>query len=153
MSGNIIDMVNQSTTHEIVNHLALADASFVPTLSSRVDMQVYAQKLQDCAVRFEAWMGEELVGLVACYCNQPGNARAFVSSVSVLLQFQGLGIAERLIRHCIKHARGLGFAQIELEVDQRSLPAIGLYQKLGFNTLYIDGQTLTMSKTLERSEP
>ena len=149
MISKILDKVNQSTTHEIVTHLASADASFVPTLSSRVDIQVYAQKLQDCAVRFEAWLDEELVGLVACYCNQPDQGRAFVSSVSVLLQYQGLGIAERLIRHCIKHARGLGFLQMELEVDQRSLPAIALYQKLGFKTLCMDGSTLTMSKTFE----
>ena len=150
MTNNIIDRVNQSRIAEIAAHLARADASFVPTLSSRVDILVYAHKLQDRAVRFEAWLGDELVGLVASYCNQLDQDRAFVTSVSVLLEYQRQGIAERLLRQCIKHARDLGFLQMELEVDRQSLLAIALYQRLGFNTLRTDGSTLIMGKAFER---
>lgn len=150
MSNKIADSVNQSSATEIVAHLLRADASFEPSLSSRVDIHAYAQKLLDRAVRFEAWLGEELVGLVASYCNQPDKGKAFVTSVSVLPECQGQGIADRLMRQCIEHVRGLGFRQMGLEVNQHSLPAVALYQKLGFNTLRRDGSTLIMSMTLER---
>jgi hypothetical protein len=39
---------------------------------------------------------------------------------------------------------------MELEVDRRSLAAVALYQKLGFNTLCSSGSTLTMGMTLGR---
>lgn len=150
MSNKIAVSVNQASVAEIIAHLLRADTSFEPSLSSRVDIHAYAQKLQDRAVRFEAWLGEELVGLVASYCNQSDKAKAFVTSVSILRQYQGQGIADRLMRQCIEHVRGIEFRQLELEVDQRSLTAVGLYQKLGFNTLRRDGTTLTMVMTLKR---
>lgn len=150
MSHEIADSVNQSSAAEIIAHLLCAHASFEPSLRSRVDIHAYAQKLQDRAVRFEARLDEELVGLVASYCNQPDKDKAFVTSVSVLPQWQGQGIAGRLMLQCIEHVRGLGFRQMELDVDQRNLPAVALYQKLGFNTLLRNGTTLTMGMTLER---
>jgi ribosomal protein S18 acetylase RimI-like enzyme len=150
MINKIAHWVNQSSAVEIAAHLVRVDASFEPSLSSRVDIQAYADKLQDLAVRFEAWLGEDLVGLVASYCNQSDQGKAFVTSVSVLPICQGQGIADRLMRQCIEHVRGLGFRQMELEVDQRSLPAVALYQKLGFNTIRRDGSTLIMIMTLER---
>jgi len=149
MSNNIAHRINQSIAAEIAAHLLRADDSFEPSLSSRVDIQAYAQKLQHRAVRFEAWLGEELVGLVASYCNRTDEGKAFVSSVSVLPQCQGQGIAVRLMQQCIEHVRGLGFREMELEVGQRSQPAILLYQKLGFNILRRSGSTLTMGMTLE----
>lgn len=149
MSNKIAYRVNRSSASEITAHLIGADAGFEPTLSSRVDIPAYAQKLHDSAVRFEAWLGEELVGLVASYCNQPDGGKAFVTSVSVWPESQGQGIAGRLMQQCIEHVRILGFGQMELEVDQRSLPAVALYQKLGFNTLCSSGSTLTMGMTLE----
>lgn len=144
MSNKVVYSVNRSSASEITAHLLRADAGFEPTLSSRVDIPAYAQKLHDRAARFEAWLGEELIGLVASYCNQPDGGKAFVTSVSVWPEYQGQGIAGRLMRQCIEHVRGLGFGQMELEVDQRSLPAVALYQKLGFNTLRSSGSTLTM---------
>ena len=150
MSNKVTYSVNRSSASEITAHLLRADAGFEPTLSSRVDIPAYAQKLHDRAVRFEAWMGEILVGLVASYCNQPDGGKAFVTSVSVWSEFQGHGIGDRLMRQCIEHVRCLDVGQIELEVDERSLPAIALYQKLGFNMLRETGSTLTMIMILKR---
>ena len=148
MSNKVAYSVNRSNASEIAAHLLRVDAGFQPTLSSRVDIPAYAQKLHDRAVRFEAWMGEVLVGLVASYCNQPDGGKAFVTSVSVWPESQGQGIAVQLMRQCIEHVRSLGFSQMELEVDQRSLPAVALYQKLGFNKLCSSDSTLTMEMTL-----
>lgn len=150
MSNKFAYTVNHSSVAEIADHLLRADAAFEPALSSRVEIRAYAQKLQDVAVRFEAWLGEELVGLVASYCNQLNGGKAFVTSVSVWPEYQGQGIAGKLMRQCIEHVQGLGFRQMLLEVDQRSLPAVALYQKLGFNTLRSSGTTLTMVITIGR---
>jgi ribosomal protein S18 acetylase RimI-like enzyme len=148
MSRIITYSVNRSSAAEIVAHLLVADAAFEPALSSRVNIWDYSQKLHDRAVRFEAWLGKQLVGLVASYCNQPDGGKAFVTSVSVWPETRGQGVAGQLMRQCIEHVRGLGLGQIELEVVQCSLPAVALYQKLGFNTISSNGATLTMSMTL-----
>lgn len=148
MNEKIQFAVNHSSVANIVAHFFSADAAFVPALSSRIEVNAYAQKLHDRAVRFEAWLGEELVGMVANYCNQPNGGKSFITSVSVLPEFQGLGIATSLMRQCMDHARGLGFWQIELQVDQRSLPAVALYQKLGFKILARSGSTFTMGTIL-----
>lgn len=150
MSDKIAYRVNRSSAAQIATHLLSADATFEPVLSSRVDIWAYSQKLYDRAVRFEAWRGDELVGLVASYCNQSDGGKGFVTSVSVWPESQGQGIAGRLMFQCIEHLRNLGFGQMELEVDQRSLPAVALYQKLGFSTLSSSGSTLTMGMTLRR---
>jgi ribosomal protein S18 acetylase RimI-like enzyme len=150
MNEKIALIVNRSSAADIAAHLLRADTAFEPVLSSRVDIRAYAQKLHDRAVRFEAWLGEELVGLVASYCNQPDGGKAFVTRVSVWPEWQGQGIAGRLMWQSIEHVRGLGFGQMELEVDKRSLPAIALYIKLGFNTLRSSDTTLTMGITLGR---
>ena len=140
--------VNRSSATEIAAHLLGADAAFEPALSSRVNIRSYSQKLNDKAVRFEAWLGEQLVGLVASYCNEVDEGKAFVTSVSVTPEFQGQGIAFQLITQCIAYVRGLGFRQMELEVDYRSVAAVALYQKLGFNTLSSIGPKLIMSMNL-----
>jgi ribosomal-protein-alanine N-acetyltransferase len=150
MSDKIAYSVNRSSATEIAFHLLRADVAFEPALSSRVDIRAYAQKMHDRTVRLEAWQGKELIGLVASYCNQQDGGKAFLTSVSVWPEWQGQGIARRLMRQCIEHVIALGFAQMELEVDLRSLPAVALYQKLGFNTIRSSGSTLTMGMTLGR---
>lgn len=149
MSEKISFTVNRSNAADIAAHLFHADPTFVPTLSSRVDIHTYAQKLNDQAFRFEAWLGQQLIGLVAIYCNQVDCGKAFVTNVSVWPECQGQGIARSLMRQCIDHVRSHGFGQMELEVAQHSLAAVLLYKKLGFNTLCSSGSKLTMRATLK----
>lgn len=151
MSALIVYNVSLATASEILAHLLHASEDSEPSLSCRVDVLAYANKLHDRAVRFEAWLGDDLVGLVASYCNHPERTIAFVSNVSVWSGFRGNGIATRLMRQCIEYAQTLGFANIELEVDQSNAPALALYQKLGFNTLRSNGSSLTMGLTLTRT--
>jgi len=47
--------------------------------------------------------------------------------------YRGLGIGERLINRCIQAAREIGLERIELEVFASNLPAIKLYEKIGFS--------------------
>ena len=151
MSNSISYCRDRANLAEISNHLLRADTAFEPALSGRVNIQLYAQKLHDKAVRFEAWVNQELVGMVATYCNMPDGGKAFISSVSVLPDWQGQGVASRLMQQCIEHIQREGiYYQVELEVDQRSQAALALYRKLGFNSRQISGTTFSMEMKLER---
>jgi ribosomal protein S18 acetylase RimI-like enzyme len=132
LSETIEFSVNRATQTELIAHLTLCDAAFVPPLSERVNIRVYAQKMVSNAIRFEAWQGGEIVGLVMAYCNDLEKCAAFVTSVSVLQQWKRRSIARNLMANCVHHIRQQGFKCIELEVAQHNRPAINLYERCGF---------------------
>jgi len=95
---------NKASVVEIAEHLSCCDADFVPPLSSRVEINSYAKKIVSKATRFEAWSEGTMVGLAAMYCNDLENRIAYITSVSVLKEWMGKGIAARLMNLCIKYA-------------------------------------------------
>jgi len=136
--------VNQATRRELAEHLRACDADFVPPLSGRVDMEEYSGRIATCAIRFEAWSGGQLVGLVAAYCNDPAGIAAYVTSVSVLRNFTGHGIGAQLLKRCVAHARLQKMRKIGLEVFRGNTVAIRLYEKCGFEFARAESSSLTM---------
>ena len=132
MSAAVEYLSNKASGAEIAQHLLRCDADFMPPLSSRVEITDYAQKIASKATRFEAWSDGTLIGLVAVYCNDQEKRIAYITSVSMLREWTGKGIAARLISRCIEHARASGMRQIDLEVESNNAPAIKLYEKNGF---------------------
>lgn len=133
MSAPAIDLHrNHAGAAEVAAHLRACDASFVPPLSERIDIDTYSAKIVDQAERFEAWTDGRLAGLVAAYCNDPARRACFVTSVSVVPDCQGRGIASRLLGACVAHARRAGFKHVELEVNHHNTAAADLYRKQGF---------------------
>lgn len=145
MTGAAVEILrNRADATQVADHLRACDAAFVPPLGKRVDLDLYAQKIVQCAERFEAWSGEQLAGLVAAYCNDAGRRTAFVTSVSVLPPRHGEGIALRLLQACIAFVREAGFERIELEVDLQNSAATLLYGKLGFKATHSGDRSQTM---------
>lgn len=132
MTAAVEYLSNKASQVEIAEHLCRCDEDFVPPLSGRVEIHGYAQKIASTATRFETWSGGTLVGLVAAYCNDRETRIAYITSVSVLKAFTGKGIAARLVKQCIEHAKASGMRQISLEVAIDNAPAIRLYEKCGF---------------------
>lgn len=124
--------VDSALQAQLVAHLQCCDDNFQPALSSRVDLSDYACKLLTAARRFEAWKGNQLIGLVAAYCNDLSKRTAFVTSVSVLPDYQGQGIAAQLLDNCLTQVRLRGFREVKLEVNRHNQKAISLYRNYGF---------------------
>lgn len=137
--------VNKTSAEQIAEHLSSCDADFIPTLSSRVVISDYAEKLVIKSMRFEAWAGGFLVGLVAAYCNDREKHIAYITSVSVRKAWMGKSIAANLLKQCIQHAKGIGMQQIILEVASDNMPAISLYQKNGFVVDRVEAPFVCMS--------
>lgn len=131
---------NLASATQTAAHLRACDESFVPPLGTRVNIDDYACKLVTHAQRFEAWGEDELVGLIAVYCNAPDRKRAFITSVSVLPGWHGRGIASRLLAQCLEHLGRLGFARVELEADDRSDAARRLYARHAFSRVDANGR-------------
>ena len=130
----VIYRTQTATAKNISAHLKCCDSTFIPTLSSRLDIKEYAKKIFENAQTFEAWANDELIGLVATYCNSPDRVTAFITSVSVMPEWHGKGIATQLLADCILSMQSLGFARIELEVGADNMAAFALYSKQGFTT-------------------
>lgn len=152
MTAAVEYLSNKATEAEIADHLSRCDADFVPPLSSRVEINDYAQKITSKATRFEAWSGGMLVGLVANYCNDQESRIAYITSVSVLREWMCKGIAANLIKQCIKHAEMSGMRQINLDVASDNAPAIKLYEKIGFVVCKVKAPFASMSLYLKSGE-
>jgi ribosomal protein S18 acetylase RimI-like enzyme len=142
-------VVNRASAEELADHFVRCDTRFIPRLSARVDIPDYAQKIATKAMRFEAWSGTALVGMVAAYCNDRDTLCAYITSVSVLEEWAGQGIALRLLNQCIAHARTIGLRQIGLQVGTDNVRARGLYARAGFMTGNTHEQLIEMTLSLE----
>jgi len=144
-----IDLRTDSAALDDVGDLLRAcDASFVPPLSSRVDVDAYARKIAAHARLFEAWTGEHLAGLLALYCNDTTTRTAFITSVSVAPGYGRRGIAGALLRQAIAAARAAGMASIALETGAANTAALALYRKHGFATIDTSGEILRLHLNL-----
>ena len=141
---------NEGTEAQIVEHLRMCDADFVPALSERVPLDEYARKIVAQAVRFEAWADGRLIGLVAAYLNDSKRETAYITNVSVVPEWMGSGSASALLSDCIAYARERGFRRIALEVDRRNARALALYAKFGFVAGETGGESVPMELTIER---
>lgn len=135
----------------IAAHLHKCDSAFAPPLSSRVAIDDYARKIVSRAVRFEAWAGEDLIGLVAAYCDMPSRSAAFLTNVSVRPEWHGRGVASQLIETSRNHVRALGFSRIDLELAVTNQAAMSLYQRCGFISQNPAGPIVRMTLYLERT--
>lgn len=143
---------NQASENEVAEHLLRCDGVFVPPLSGRVEIVDYARKIVSKAMRLEAWEDMKLVGLVAVYCNDHDKRIAYLTSVSVLKEWMGKGIATCLVKQCIEYATVSGMRQISLEVASSNLPAIWLYEKNGFVMGEAHAGFVTMNLYLKSGE-
>lgn len=121
----------KASEKQILEHLLACDSSFTPALSSRVNIYAYAKKLKKFSLCVEAWSRNILVGLLCVYCNNHSTG-AYISNVSVLPDFQGMKIADRLLLAGIDEIYRKKFHCITLELSNKNLKALNLYQKFGF---------------------
>lgn len=122
---------NESALEEVRAHLMRCDSHFLPALSERVDIPAYAAKIRANALTIEAWDGSELIGLAAAYIDTI-NASCFLTSISVLPDLGGRGIATALLEALVSQLRCLNVESVTLEVSKRSATALALYRKLRF---------------------
>ena len=107
-----------ATEDEICSHLVSCNEDFITPLDQRVNIKEYASKLSRAAVTFEAWSGHILVGLVAAYFNDLKSRSGYITTVSIVNKFKGMGISSELLRACVSYAGAHNFREIRLEVHK-----------------------------------
>lgn len=124
-------------------YLAFLDAPPQDILLSFVEQQLEQEMPHFLAINKE----EQVVG----WCDispldRPVFSHVGTLGMGVVPEFRGQGIGERLIVAALEKAKDRGLTRIELTVRESNLPAIKLYQKVGFeiegvhkNAVFIDG--------------
>ncbi len=109
----VIYKIETATSEEIRAHLLKCNDDFFPRLSERVNIDEYAKKISEKSVTFEAWSGYFLVGLIAAYFNDDEHKVGFISNVSLVKDYVGIGIASELMKQCIHYAKRHNFEEIK----------------------------------------
>ena len=89
----------------------------------------------DCRVlEEETERGTNIVSYVICRYTE---SKCHVLNLCVAVDLQGKGYGRQLLQHVIDHPALLNTQSIILEVRRSNLPAIKLYQKMGFEQIDI----------------
>jgi len=142
-------MNKQTLTFKALNELIVkADSLFEPSLSSRVNLSQYANKLYKNAEIIYKEENNKIKGLNAFYCNDAIGKVAFISIIFVFPDFKGMGIGSEMLRESMKIAKKFGMKQIQLEVDNHN-SAINFYLKVGFVVSAKKVDSLRLTKKLD----
>jgi GNAT superfamily N-acetyltransferase len=136
--------VGKASQKEIFKFLLDCDSLFIPSLSSRVNIEEYSAKIFEKAKNFEAWSAEKLIGLTSAYYNDLASLSGFISNACLLREFQGRGVGTQLLNQCLAYGRTLGFKQVDLEVGLEDRNALDFYSKAGFLVSNIDASNKRM---------
>ncbi len=151
--SSVIYALEKAKHLDIVEHLKKCDKNFSPLLSSYVNIEEYSKKIFKNAITFEAWVNNELVGLVACYLNDKKSLQGYITNVSVLETFVGKGIAKRLLLNCEEYSRNEKYKSLSLEVKTNNDKALSLYKKLGFEVDRKERENYKMEKLINKNTP
>lgn len=125
--------LNSSGKREIFEHLLSVDEDFCPKLSSSVNLENYSEKMFLVADRFECWMSNKLVGLIAVYANYDEHQPfCYITNVSVFNSLTGKGVADQLMTQVISALEERNISRIDLHVNKLNFRAINFYRKYKF---------------------
>lgn len=118
---------------KFLDFLQRVDKDFRHSISSKVDLREYATKLVNRAYVSTAIEGDQIIGLVALYCNDTEKRMAYIPFVAVDSRHRGRHISKALVASAIAYARGNGFKTIAVHTENPV--ALNMYVSLGFSVI------------------
>lgn len=143
---NLEFYIEKLSQNQIKNILMSFDNMFVPSLSSVIDIPIYANKLALNAKFATCRYNSLIIGIIAFYSNNI-TKQIYISYVCVDCLYQGKGIAKILFKFLMDNVSN-DYKEIVLEVRKNNLEAFNLYLKLGFTVKECKDEKYLMSKIL-----
>lgn len=113
-----------------VQYLRTVDKDFEIPLSSKVDLEFYADKLLGSGYVLAVMESVQIVSVIGFYCNNQQTKVAHLPLLSSLKNVRGKGYAKLLIKNMIFVCKENGMNKIYC--DSVNPVAIGLYKSMGF---------------------
>jgi [ribosomal protein S18]-alanine N-acetyltransferase len=120
----------------------LEQATFTTDRVSPRQWQFHLHNVNACVLVADL---NELVLAAALIFYRRKNKLARLFSIAVSAQARGMGLGGKLLQRCVEQARKHGSTRMRLEVRERNVIAINLYEKFGFKVIaqlpayYADG--------------
>jgi ribosomal protein S18 acetylase RimI-like enzyme len=135
----------KASTNDIKSYLINNDKIFFEPMQSRLDICKFSEKIYHNAAQYWVFNDEKKIGFMAVYFNHPTKEFGYITTISIIKEFQGIGLGKRLLEKAKSHASENGFKKIRLQVHSNNITAQNLYAKFGFVMLENDGLYRLMS--------
>lgn len=125
---------------EIYRFLYKVDTLFPVFLSEKENLKKLTEKILKNGLISAIRVDNELVAFVAGYANDFKNYMAYISIVATLPEYSGKGYGELAVKDFISKCIDRGMKAIHLYAVATNVPAIKMYQKLGFIDYKIENE-------------
>lgn len=133
-------------TERISSFLKEIDQIMLPPLSKRVEITEYAKKLACNADTVFVRNKNQDIAACSVYCNRQ---EAFISSIAVKKAFGNQKVATNLLKETIIHVKGKKCLKLSLKVWNENIPAVKLYEKVGFSLSSKEGSWNIMAMIID----
>ncbi len=133
-----IIIIGHAKKDYIQNYLSQHDNDFYEPLSSRVDIELYSQKLSELSMTFMLFLNDDMAGLICSYFYDVESQKGFITLVHTKREYRGRHLSVKLLEAVKDYAAGHGFKSIGLFVSRQQASAFNLYLHHGFEVLSED---------------
>lgn len=125
----------------VVKFLEEVDCDFPISLSSKVNIYEYAQKLfENATIKFHI-KNNCILGFIAGYTENLENNIAYVTILAVSKKVRGKGIGSKLVKEFIEECNMKNIRAVHLYTHKTNNNAIKMYEKLGFEEYRISNES------------
>lgn len=124
------DRNDEVLSEQLLFFLKKIDNDFYPSLSSKVNLHDYVEKIIDKAELILDFDDDKIKGMVVLYCNDYVNRKAYIPLVGVCPEYRNRGVAKKLMSDAIQIVKDRDF--ILIGIHSNNPVAILLYESLGF---------------------
>ncbi len=140
----------KATIDDIKSYFIENDEIFFEPMQSRLDITKFSEKIYQNADQYWVINDEKKIGFMAIYFNHPTKKFGYITTISIIKEFQGTGLGKRLLEEAKFNATENGFKKIRLQVHSHNIIAQNLYTKFGFEMIENDGLNRLMSISITR---
>lgn len=108
------------------------DKLFPVPLSQKQNLHDFAVKLAEKATLFVEYENDKIIAAVAGYTENVIDNLGYISIAATLPEAQGKGLASKLVKQFLEEAESKGLKAVHLYAVSENIPAMRVYQKLGF---------------------
>lgn len=139
---------NEKCLEQLKNLLYKMEQFFVPSLSSKVNINDYSMKLINNADNFLLLNKQNEIGLLSMYTNNYLKNEAYISSIVLMPKHHGKSLSQYLIEFGCEYAFSVGMKTIKLEVSKANGRALAFYIKNKFTIIKEENNSLVLIRDL-----
>lgn len=134
---------------KLVTFLERIDAQLPTPLSSRVELNAYADKVIAHGRVLAVEEKDKIVSALLFYCNDREHQNAYITLLGTLAGHEGKGLGRRLMREMESVARQEGMKRVCLDTEKSNSRALAFYSRCGYVIEYV-ADKIHMVKELQK---